>query len=186
MPCPVHGIILEMDHPGHRLPAISLYLTLALAFFAIGPACARAEEFVSADRVVVHKSEHRLYLYSGSRLLGAYRVALGLSPVGQKEREHDFRTPEGRYSLARRNSRSDYFLAIQVSYPNKDDERRAHKMGWAPGGSIMIHGSPNTPRHPPAYYSANDWTDGCIALSNSDMVEVWMRTQDNTPIDIFP
>ena len=75
----------------------------------------------------MHKAEHKLYLYSGEHLLGEYKVALGLSPSGQKEREHDFRTPEGRYYLARRNTRSDYFLAIQVSYPNKEDELRAHK-----------------------------------------------------------
>ncbi len=147
---------------------------------------ARADQLTAADHVVVRKAEHKLYLYQGDRLLGAYRIALGLNPNGQKEREHDFRTPEGRYVLARRNTRSDYFLSIQVSYPNKDDERRARKNGWAPGGAIMIHGLPNTPRHTPAYYSSTDWTDGCIALSNSDMVEVWMRTQDNIPIDIFP
>ncbi|MGA2778360.1 MAG: L,D-transpeptidase family protein [Steroidobacteraceae bacterium] len=140
----------------------------------------------AADRVVVYKAAHKLYLYQGERLLGEYRVALGLNPHGQKEREHDFRTPEGHYNLARRNTRSDFFLSIQVSYPNKDDERRAHKNGWAPGGLIMIHGLPNALRHAPAYYSTTDWTDGCIALSNADMVEVWMRTQDNIPIDIFP
>jgi murein L,D-transpeptidase YafK len=145
-----------------------------------------AAEIVSADHVVVHKAQHKLYLYNGSRLLGEYKVALGLSPVGTKEREHDFRTPEGRYFLARRNTRSDYFLSIQVSYPNKDDELRARKNRWAPGGSIMIHGSPNAPKHPAAYYASNDWTNGCIALSNSDMVEVWLRTQDNIPIDIYP
>jgi murein L,D-transpeptidase YafK len=83
---------------------------------------ASAGDAALADRVVVHKSEHKLFLYSGDRLLGVYKVALGLSPVGQKERERDFKTPEGRYFLARRNTRSDYFLAIQVSYPNKDDE----------------------------------------------------------------
>lgn len=145
-----------------------------------------AEEIAAADRVVVVKSEHKLFLYNGQRLLGAYHVALGLNPVGQKQREHDFRTPEGRYNLARRNTRSDFFLAIQVSYPNPEDESRARKRGWAPGGAIMIHGLPNTPRHSPEYYSSNDWTDGCIALSNSDMVEVWMRTQENTPIEIRP
>ena len=147
---------------------------------------AAAEEIAAADRVVVHKAEHKLALYSGARLLGEYKVQLGLSPTGQKERERDFRTPEGRYFLTRRNTRSDFFLAIQVSYPNKDDERRAHKNRWAPGGSIMIHGFPNNPHHPASYYASNDWTDGCIALSNSDMVEVWMRTQDNIPIDIYP
>jgi murein L,D-transpeptidase YafK len=153
---------------------------------AAPPSFSAAEPIAAADRVVVHKAEHKLYLYSGSRLLGEYRVQLGLSPSGQKEREHDFRTPEGRYFLARRNTRSDFFLAIQVSYPNPQDEQRARKNHWAPGGSIMIHGFPNTPKHPAAYYQNNDWTDGCIALSNSDMVEVWMRTQDNIPIDIYP
>ena len=144
-----------------------------------------ADEIATADHVVVRKSLHKLYLYSGTRLLREYRVELGLSPVGQKEREHDFRTPEGSYYLARRNMRSDFFLAIQVSYPNKDDELRARKHRWRPGGAIMIHGLPNALKHPVAYYSS-DWTDGCIALSNSDMVEFWMLTQDNIPIDIYP
>jgi murein L,D-transpeptidase YafK len=151
-----------------------------------GPKDSVGTDIAVADRVEVHKAARRLYLYRGQQLLGEYKVALGLAPVGQKERERDFKTPEGRYFLARRNTRSDYFLSIQVSYPNPEDELRAHKNHWPPGGSIMIHGLPNTPHHPAAYYAANDWTDGCIALSNSDMVEVWMRTQDNIPIDIYP
>ena len=106
--------------------------------------------------------------------------------MGQKEREHDFRTPEGRYYLARRNTRSDFFLAIQVSYPNKDGRAAGAQAPLGAGRVIMIHGLPNALKHPAAYYSSNDWTDGCIALSNSDMVEVWMRTQDNIPIDIYP
>jgi murein L,D-transpeptidase YafK len=168
-------------------PAKPLWALVALvSCMAAGAAGVSAEEIAAADRVVVHKAEHKLYLYSGERLLGEYKVQLGLSPSGQKEREHDFRTPEGRYYLTRRNVRSDYFLAILVSYPNKEDELRARKMRWAPGGSIMIHGFPNVPKHPASYYESNDWTDGCIALSNSDMVEVWMRTQDNIPIDIYP
>jgi murein L,D-transpeptidase YafK len=170
-----------------RRGAKSLAAALLLSWCAAAaPVRASAEGIAAADRVVVHKAEHKLYLYSGSRLLGEYKVQLGLSPSGQKEREHDFRTPEGRYYLARRNTRSEFFLAIQVSYPNQQDEVRARKNHWAPGGSIMIHGFPNTPKHPAAYYESNDWTDGCIALSNSDMVEVWMRTQDNIPIDIYP
>jgi murein L,D-transpeptidase YafK len=176
-----------------RYAAKILWMCLLLATITLGSGrsalaedIARAEDIAVADHVVVHKSEHKLYLYGGDHLLGEYKVQLGLSPVGQKERERDFKTPEGRYFLARRNIRSDYFLAIQVSYPNKDDEVRAHKKGWAAGGAIMIHGLPNVPKHPSAYYESNDWTDGCIALSNSDMVEVWMRTQDNIPIDIYP
>ena len=168
-------------------PAKPLWALVALvSCMTAGVAGVSAEEIAAADRVVVHKAEQKLYLYSGERLLGEYKVQLGLSPSGQKEREHDFRTPEGRYYLTRRNVRSDYFLAILVSYPKKEDELRARKMRWAPGGSIMIHGFPNVPKHPASYYESNDWTDGCIALSNSDMVEVWMRTQDNIPIDIYP
>ena len=176
-------ILLEMVKRSSRYSAKILCICLLAAVWTTG---ALAGDSALADRVVVHKSEHKLFLYSGNRLLGVYKVALGLNPVGQKERERDYKTPEGRYFLARRNTRSDYFLAIQVSYPNKEDEQRAHKKGWAPGGAIMIHGFPNSPHHPTEYYESNDWTDGCIALSNSDMVEVWMRTQDNIPIDIYP
>ena len=161
-----------------------LGLLLTLAVITSDPAA--ADSIATADHIVVHKSERKLYLYSGDRLLGEYKVKLGLNPTGQKEREHDFRTPEGRYYLARRNTRSEFFLAIQVSYPNKEDEVRARKQGVPPGGLIMIHGLPNAPKYPAAYYSSSDWTDGCIALSNSDMVEVWMRTEDNVPIDIYP
>src|ERR1700685_2424281 len=187
MSCRLHAIILPMSNPIGRGAAKILWAGLALAgCIAAAPRGASAEDIEAATRVEVHKAEHKLYLYSGSRLLGEYKVQLGLSPTGQKEREHDFRTPEGRYYLARRNTRSDYFLAIQVSYPNKEDELRARKNRWAPGGSIMIHGLPNRLKHSPDYYASNDGTDGCIALSNSDMVEVWMLTQDNIPIDIYP
>src|SRR5580658_4264455 len=139
-----------------------------------------------ADEVVVRKSERRLYLLRRGEVLRSYRVALGLMPDGPKERAGDFRTPEGRYQLTRRNSRSDYFLSIQVSYPNAEDLRRARRDHVNPGGSIMIHGLPNLQRHPPDYYAAADWTDGCIGMSNADMVELWLMVQDNTPIQILP
>jgi len=143
-------------------------------------------ELPIADRVLVRKSERRLYLMHGNDVLRAYRVSLGLNPDGAKERAGDFRTPEGNYRLTRRNTRSDYFLSIQVSYPNDDDMRRARRNGWQPGGSIMIHGQPNDPRHAPDYYATQDWTDGCIAVTNADMVEIWMMTSDNVPIEIRP
>jgi murein L,D-transpeptidase YafK len=139
-----------------------------------------------ADEVVVRKSERRLYLLRHGEVIRSYRVALGLMPQGPKERAGDFRTPEGRYQLTRRNTHSDYFLSIQVSYPNAEDMRRAHSHHMDPGGSIMIHGLPNNLRHSPDYYASADWTDGCIALSNSDMVEVWLMTQDNVRLEILP
>ena len=175
---------LHRNSSGPVGPLLSV-LCLLVGVLAVLGGPAKGSEIAAADHVVVRKAERKLYLYNGSQLLGSYKVELGLAPVGQKERENDFRTPEGHYFLARRNTRSDYFLAIQVSYPNREDEIRARKKRWAPGGLIMIHGMPNTLKHPASYYSS-DWTDGCIALSNSDMVEVWMRTQDNIPIDIYP
>jgi murein L,D-transpeptidase YafK len=145
-----------------------------------------ASQLPVADRVVVRKSLRRLYLMRGATVLRSYKIALGLNPVGQKERSGDFRTPEGRYYLTRRNPRSDYFLSIQVSYPNDVDVRRARRHRWEAGGSIMIHGLPNRLSRPPQYYEKYDWTDGCIAVSDSDMLEIWLMTREHTPIDILP
>ena len=139
----------------------------------------------TVTRVVVHKTARRMELLSGDEVLRSYRISLGLQPRGHKEREGDFRTPEGRYLLTRRNPRSDFFLSIQVSYPNEHDVKHARTNGWEPGGAIMIHGMPNRLKHDPDYY-IRDWTDGCIAVSNSDMVEIWLLTNHNTPIDILP
>ena len=139
-----------------------------------------------ADRVVVRKSERQMYLMHGSKILRTYRVALGLNPVGPKEQEGDSRTPEGHYQLTRRNPHSEYFLSIQVSYPNDKDLQRARRLQLTPGGSIMIHGLPNELRREPSYYEQRDWTDGCIAVSDSDMLEIWLMTLPDTPIDILP
>jgi murein L,D-transpeptidase YafK len=138
------------------------------------------------DRLVVRKARRRLYLMHGDRVVRTYKIALGLEPVGPKEHDGDFRTPEGWYRLARRNPRSDYFLSIQISYPNSGDLERAHEHHWQPGGAIMIHGLPNRLKNSPWYYQHNDWTDGCIAVSDADMVEIWLLTHDGTPIDILP
>ncbi len=171
----------------HRTVATACrLLALSFAGFVAAPHGALGEGLAIADHVVVRKAEHRMFLYQGSRLLAEYPIELGLNPVGEKERENDFRTPEGHYLLERRKTHSDYFLAVQVSYPNKQDEARARRHHWAAGGEIMVHGLPNSPRYPIAYYESNDWTNGCIALSNSDMVEFWMRTADDIPIDIYP
>jgi murein L,D-transpeptidase YafK len=142
--------------------------------------------FEQADRVVVRKAERKLYLMKGKEVLRSFKVALGLSPDGPKLREGDFRTPEGRYTLVDRNADSDFFLSIRISYPNTADASRARSKGHAPGGAIMIHGQPNSPTRSAEYYRRTDWTDGCIAVSNSDMVDIWLMTARNTPIDILP
>ncbi|HZT01537.1 MAG TPA: L,D-transpeptidase family protein [Steroidobacteraceae bacterium] len=138
------------------------------------------------DRVVVRKSQRRLYLMDGAKVVRSYKIALGLEPKGPKQRDGDFRTPEGWYRLARRNPRSEFFLSIQISYPNAGDLQRAQVHHWQPGGAIMIHGLPNRLKNSPWYYQHNDWTDGCIAVSDADMVEIWLLTHEGTPIDILP
>ncbi len=139
-----------------------------------------------ADRVVVDKSDRKLLLLRAGEVLRSYKVSLGLRPEGHKQFEGDFRTPEGDYRLTRRNPNSEYFLSIQVDYPNDNDIARARRQGLKPGGAIMIHGQPNTPRKPRDYYTNVDWTEGCIAVSNSDMVEIWLMTPPDTPIEIQP
>lgn len=139
-----------------------------------------------ASEVVVYKTARRLELLRGREVLRSYRISLGLNPDGHKQQEGDFRTPEGRYRLNARNPRSDFFLSLAVSYPDKLDVERAKAAGVPPGGAIMIHGLPNNPKWPPEYYASNDWTDGCIALSNADMMEVWMLVPTGTPIHIRP
>jgi murein L,D-transpeptidase YafK len=139
-----------------------------------------------ADRVVVRKGERKLQLLRNGVALRTFRVSLGLRPEGHKQFEGDFRTPEGVYRLTRRNPNSEYFLSIQVDYPNDRDVARARKQGLRPGGAIMIHGQPNIPKKSRDYYSNVDWTEGCIAVSNSDMVEIWLMTPPDTPIEILP
>jgi hypothetical protein len=142
--------------------------------------------FELADKVVVRKGERRLYLLREERVIAEYPVRLGLNPYGHKRKEGDFRTPEGKYKLVRRNPQSEFFLSIQVSYPNREDAAVAKENGDPPGGAIMIHGQPNVPRKSPEFYATRDWTDGCIALSNADMVDVWLRTGLGIPIEIKP
>lgn len=138
------------------------------------------------DHIVVKKSQRRMYLMDGDRVVRSYKVELGLEPIGAKERDGDFRTPEGWYHLARRNPRSEFFLSIQISYPNAGDLERARLHHWKTGGAIMIHGLPNRLKSSPWYYRHNDWTDGCISVSDADMVEIWLLTREGMPIDILP
>lgn len=149
-------------------------------------ASAQGGDFPVADKVVIKKSERRLLLMRGDEIVKSARIALGLVPSGHKREEGDFRTPEGTYELAERNANSDFFLSIRVSYPNMIDERSASRRGVPPGGMIMIHGQPNQPKHNAEFYRRTDWTDGCIAVSNSDMVDIWLMTTVNTPITILP
>lgn len=158
-----------------------------VAFIALWPvANALATDFPVADRVLVEKGKRKLYLLRNGEIFRTFDIALGIEPIGHKHKEGDNRTPEGHYWLDLRNDRSDYFLSIRISYPNAEDRREAKREGVDPGGQIMIHGQPNTPTYSAGYYRKTDWTNGCIALSNSDMIDIWLMTPKRVPIDIVP
>lgn len=178
--------MLNAPVPSRRQSAAASLLAAALLCVLPAVVFATSDELKAADQVLVVKSEHRLYLIRDGQPYRSYKVAFGLNPIGHKEREGDFRTPEGRYRLDARNTASDFFLSIHLSYPSPEDVERARRHHWAPGGSIMIHGLPNVPKRPIDYYKSTDWTDGCIALDNNDMLEVWLLTRANTPIEIRP
>ena len=150
------------------------------------PLSVGASDFPLADRVLVEKGERKLHLLKNGVPFKTFDIALGPAPEGDKEQEGDQKTPEGVYLLDARNPDSDFFLSIHISYPNATDRAEARKMGVDPGGQIMIHGQPNRPKYNEEYYRRTDWTDGCIAVSNSDMVDIWLMTRRNTPITILP
>jgi hypothetical protein len=166
---------------GGAAPTLPVPATMATDFGAGSSA-----GFEMAEKVVVDKSERTLYLMRRGRIIKQYPIKLGLNPYGPKQREGDFRTPEGKYELDARNPRSEFFLSIKISYPNREDAAVATESGYRPGGLIMIHGQPNVPKRPAEHYATRDWTDGCIALSNADMVDVWLRTTVGIPIEIKP
>ena len=156
-----------------------------LGLFVISPGL-QASEFPVAEKVVVEKEIRKLHLIKGDQIFRTFDIALGFVPVGDKEAEGDNKTPEGTYTLDTRNPDSDYFLSIHISYPNSGDWRKAKAKGVSPGGQIMIHGQPNTPTYSVAYYRKQDWTNGCIAVSNSDMIDIWLMTPNDIPIEIRP
>ncbi|TMM48841.1 L,D-transpeptidase family protein [Qipengyuania marisflavi] len=157
-------------------------LLLLLAACAQPVPAARAQAEQVADLVVIDKSERTLWVYSGDIIIRTYRgLQFGDAPQGHKQFEGDERTPEGRYTIDYGNEQSSYYLSLHISYPNAQDRAFAKARGRSPGGLIFIHGQPNglpTGRIP------GDWTDGCIALTNAEITELWGLVPDGTPIYI--
>ncbi|MCE1118484.1 MULTISPECIES: L,D-transpeptidase family protein [Pseudomonas] len=138
------------------------------------------------DKVLVLKSERRLQLISRGEPLKTYRISLGKQPKGAKGREGDKKTPEGLYWLDWRKVSDRYNLAMHISYPNITDAAKARREGVEAGGMIMIHGTPINEEYPEWYFHTLDWTEGCIAMRNDDMREVWSMVKDGTLIEIRP
>ncbi len=159
-----------------------LLLAISLISFSLG----FADDFVMADRVIVEKSKRQLHLMKNGKSFKTYKIALGGEPKGDKFVEGDQKTPEGNYVLDSRNPNSEYFLSIRISYPNHVDLKEAALLNASPGGQIMIHGQPNIPIFSKEHYETKDWTNGCIAVSNSDMIDIWLMTSEMVPIEILP
>lgn len=138
------------------------------------------------DKVLVIKSERQLMLMGRGAVLKSYKVSLGKQPLGAKQREGDSRTPEGFYWIDWRKTSDKYNLAMHISYPNIRDQHRARTAGVPAGGMIMIHGTPIDDEYPEWYFSTLDWTEGCIAMKNADMQEIWSLVKDGTLIEIRP
>ena len=126
--------------------------------------------------MLVNKKKREMVLLRGESVLRTYRIALGREPVGPKRQEGDGRTPEGRYIIDWRNAQSKYHLSLHISYPDAADVARAREAGVDPGGDIMIHGLPDGVR------KEGDWTQGCIAVTDEEMDEIWGLVEEGTPI----
>ena len=141
---------------------------------------------IPVDSIRVEKSAHRLSLFQRGRLARTYMVALGQQPVGDKVRRGDMRTPEGRFLIEARNPQSKYHRALRISYPDAAHRARARQLGVSPGGDIMIHGLPPRQAWVGAAHRDFDWTEGCIALTNEEIEELWSAVPVGTPIHILP
>ena len=131
-------------------------------------------------KVEVHKADRKMYLLHGSQVLETYKIRLGGNPVGHKQFEGDQKTPEGAYFITHRNPGSAYHLSLGISYPNTNQVAAAAAMGQSAGGEIFIHGTPRRNE------GDQDWTAGCIAISNTEIEQLYAMVRDGTPVFILP
>jgi len=168
-----------MDYcPARRLLA-------GILLFMSWPVLFAQQSSANVDRVVVYKRERRLVLLSQRREVRSYKVALGGEPVGPKARQGDHRTPEG-VILDSRNPNSHFYKAFHILYPNSKDVAAAERSGVSAGGDIMLHGLPKGYAWVKTAHVLHDWTDGCIAVTNEEMDELWKLVRVGTPIEIKP
>ena len=137
------------------------------------------------DKIVVKKSAHKMYLYSNGKMVKSCRVSLGKNALkGPKIKEGDFRTPTGTYKIINKRCHPVKYKALYLNYPNAQDRARARSMGVSPGGLITIHGQPywNKDGRGDSYTLSHDWTNGCIAVTNSDLDYIWAHVANGTTI----
>jgi murein L,D-transpeptidase YafK len=138
------------------------------------------------DRIVIAKSAHTMILMSGASAIASYRVAIGRGSLGAKQQTGDHRTPEGNYVIDTKRNHSRFYLALHLSYPNEFDRVQAQRLGVDPGGAIEIHGLPPVVAWIGSLHRSIDWTDGCVAVTNQQMREIWPAVTVGTPVEIRP
>jgi murein L,D-transpeptidase YafK len=163
---------------------LALTAVLAVLLYALAPPTSAPRDI--ADKVLVVKSARQLTLLKNGVPFKTYAVSLGRNPIGPKSLAGDHKTPEGNYLLDSRNSQSKFHLSLHVSYPNLHDRENAQSAGLQPGGDIMIHGMQNGLGRIGRFHRFIDWTDGCIAVTNAEMDQIWRSVPDGTPIEIRP
>lgn len=165
---------------------LTMAVTISVALYSQAPTGRGLPRAAVADRVMVDKAGRTLTLLSRGQVLKRYPVRLGPAPSGPKSRQGDGRTPEGAYLIDYRNPHSKFHLGLHISYPNSADLRRAAAVGASPGGDIMVHGLPNGLGWLGRLQQLVDWTDGCIAVTDRDIEEIYRAVPDGTPIEIRP
>ncbi|MFL6313390.1 MAG: murein L,D-transpeptidase family protein [Terriglobales bacterium] len=148
--------------------------------------CAAVAAPIQADKIVILKSTRSMTLFSGGKVLKTYKVALGSAPVGPKRVEGDHKTPEGDYVIDAKNPQSQFHLSLHISYPSAADRERARSVGQSPGGAIMIHGLAKPFAYLGPLHRQTDWTDGCIAVTNTEIEEIWKLVPVGTRVEIRP
>lgn len=175
-----------LDWPKHA-PVMPAFMKKALVaiLIQIAPFAWGNTELPAAESVLVDKSARKMWLITNGERYREYNISLGDSPAGHKEQEGDEKTPEGRYSIDYRNPESSYHLSLHIDYPKQQDTKNAESNGVSPGGNIFIHGLPNGMGFAHHKYKGQDWTDGCIAVDNQAIEEIWTLVKDGTPIEIL-
>lgn len=166
-----------------RIFKLFFVLVVALGLAACGSSKFKTYNGPEVTKIEVHKAARKMYLLSGHKLLKTYDIALGRAPAGHKQFEGDQKTPEGVYYIDRRNPNSNFHLSLGLSYPNINDRAYAQAQGKSPGGDIFIHGRDN--KHTQRGLGW-DWTDGCIAVTDKEIEEIYAMVKIGTPIVVFP
>jgi len=140
----------------------------------------------SIDKLVVYKSKHQLLVYSNAKLIKTYKIAIGQNSVGDKEFEGDKKTPEGNYTINSKNPNSGWHKNLGVSYPNNEDIAQAKSFGKPVGGDIKIHALRNGLGFIGKFHRSYDWTNGCIAVTNEEVDELYDIVKIGAVIEIQP